>query len=45
MTVDKCNNAYYRIIKMKKAEAKSITLVKKLMVRFLNLKLGILIEY
>ena len=45
MTVDKCNNAYYRIINMKKAEIKSITLVKKLMVRLRNLKLGILIEY
>ena len=45
MTVDKCNNAYYRIINMKKAETKSITLVKKLMVRLRNLKLGILIEY
>ena len=45
MTVDKCNNTYYRTIKKKPFDVKSITLVKALMVKILPLKLVILIEY
>ena len=41
--IDKFDDSW--TIKMKPVEVKSITLVKQLMVRLRNLKLGILIEY
>ena len=41
--IDKFDDSW--TIKMKPVEVKSITLVKQLMVRLQNLKLGILIEY
>ena len=41
--IDKFDDSW--AIKMKPVEVKSITLVKQLMVRLRNLKLGILIEY
>ena len=41
--IDKFDDTW--TIKMKPVEVKSITLVKQLMVRLRNLKLGILIEY
>ena len=46
--VDKYNNTYQRTIKMKAVDVKSthtLTLVKKLMIKILNLKLVILLEY
>ena len=46
--VDKYNNIYDSTIKMKPVHVKSahiLTLVKKLMVKILNLQLVILIEY
>ena len=41
--IDKFDDSW--TIKMKPVEVKSITLVKQLMVRLRNFKLGILIEY
>ena len=41
--IDKFDDSW--TIKMKPVEVKSMTLVKQLMVRLRNLKLGILIEY
>ena len=41
--IDKFDDSW--TIKMKPVEVKSITLVKQLIVRLRNLKLGILIEY
>ena len=47
--VDKYNNTYLRAIKMKSVYVKSSTyiesLVKKLMIKILHLKLVILLEY
>ena len=47
--VNKYNNTYLRAIKMKSVDAKSSTyidsLVKKLMIKILHLKLVILLEY
>ena len=46
--VDKYNNTYHNTIKMKLADVKSsthIALVRKLIIKILNLKLVILLEY
>ena len=46
--VNKYNNAYHRTIKMKPIDVNQthiLTLVKKLMIKILNLKLVILLEY
>ena len=46
--VNKCNNTYHSTIKMKPVNVKSstiLTLVKKVIIKILNLKLVILLEY
>ena len=46
--VNKCNNTYHSTIKIKPVNVKSstiLTLVKKVIIKILNLKLVILLEY
>ena len=46
--VNKCNNTYHNTIKMKPADIKSSTYIdssKKIMIKTLNLKLVIFLEY
>ena len=46
--VNKCNNTYHNTIKMKPVDVNSTTYIdssKKYMIKILNLKLGILLEY
>ena len=47
-TINKCNNTYHGTIKMKPVDIKLntyIKLVKKLVIKILNLKMVILLEY